>query len=216
MTTDLSKQERTYDILRERIVAGTYGPGHRLVIGTLAREFEISPMPVREAIRRLEAEGWVVYRRNQGAEVSPVDPKAWPEAMGTLAVLDGYATGLAAPLLEARDLARLREINDEMGAALAAVDVMRVSEGNRTFHQTIYDRCPNEHVRRQLMSIQERLDTHRGAIFLYVPARLPVSLSEHATLIDLVETGADPLEIELFARQHKLNTVAAYAARDAG
>jgi DNA-binding FadR family transcriptional regulator len=49
------KQERTYAILRSRILDGTYGPGQRLVIDALARDLAVSPMPVREAIRRLEA-----------------------------------------------------------------------------------------------------------------------------------------------------------------
>ena len=65
-TGETSKQERVYVVLRGRLFDGTYGPGHRLVIDALARELEVSPMPVREAIRRLEAEGLVDYQRNQG------------------------------------------------------------------------------------------------------------------------------------------------------
>jgi len=69
----LSKHERAYAVIRQRILDGAYQPGHRLVIGTLAGELGISTVPVREAIRRLEAEGRVVYRHNAGARVTPVD-----------------------------------------------------------------------------------------------------------------------------------------------
>lgn len=68
-----SKHERAYAVIRQRILDGTYRPGRRLVIGTLAAELGVSPVPVREAIRRLEAEGRVVYRHNAGPRVAPVD-----------------------------------------------------------------------------------------------------------------------------------------------
>jgi DNA-binding GntR family transcriptional regulator len=213
MALAASKQERTYALLRERIVDGTYGPGHRLVIDALARELEVSQMPVREAIRRLEAEGWVTYVRNQGAQVAPVDAASWTEAMGTLAVLEGFATALAAPRLDARELQRLRAINAEMGEAIEALDVLAFSEHNLAFHEVIYGACPNGHLRRELAAIQERVNTLRSSIFVYIPTRGRVSVAEHERLLELIERGADPLEIELVAREHKLHTVAAYEQR---
>ncbi|HWV84166.1 MAG TPA: GntR family transcriptional regulator [Capillimicrobium sp.] len=211
-----SKQERTYAVLRQRIVDGVYGPGHRLVIDALARELEVSQMPVREAIRRLEAEGWVTYVRNQGAQVAPIDAGSWTEATATLAVLEGYATALAAPTLTADDIARMREINGEMLAAIEGLDVLAVSQHNLAFHHVIHERCPNSHLRRELKQIEERLDTLRRSIFLYIPMRGRVSIEEHEALLALIERGADPLEIELAAREHKLHTVAAYEERAAG
>ncbi|HWE60713.1 MAG TPA: hydantoinase/oxoprolinase N-terminal domain-containing protein [Chloroflexota bacterium] len=70
-----SKHERAYLLIRSRIGDGTYEPGERLVIDALAGELGISPVPVREAIRRLEAEGRVVYRHNAGARVAPGDAR---------------------------------------------------------------------------------------------------------------------------------------------
>ena len=64
----VGKQEQTYARLRDRILTGVYAPGQKLSIKTIANEMGMSPMPVREAIRRLEAEGWVVYERYQGAD----------------------------------------------------------------------------------------------------------------------------------------------------
>ena len=205
-----SKQERTYTLLRSRIIDGTYRPGHRLVIDAIARELEVSSIPVREAVRRLEAEGWVTYQKNHGAEVAPIDEHAWTESMGTLAVLEGFATSLSAPHLENDDLDRLRSLNGEMSVAIEGLDVLAVSEFNQAFHQVVYDRCPNGHLRRELATIQERLNTLRSTIFMFIPTRGRDSLEEHAQLIDLVERGADPLEIEMFARTHKMRTVAAY------
>lgn len=213
MSAAASKQQQAYATLRGRIVAGRYGPGHRLVIDALARELGVSPMPVREAIRRLEAEGWIVYSRNQGAQVAPVDARSWAEAMGTLAVLEGNATALAAPYLTAEDLAELRAANGRMEAALADLDVVGASDHNLRFHSVIHARCPNGYMRRELTRIQERLNTLRNTIFLQIPARGLVSVTEHAELIALLERRADPSEIEGFARGHKLRTVGAFEER---
>jgi DNA-binding GntR family transcriptional regulator len=207
------KQEQAYAALRARILDGTYGPGRRLVIDALARELGVSPMPVREAIRRLEAEGWVNYERHHGAQVAPLDETGWVEALTTLAVLEGYATALAAPHLSPADLARLREHNTAMRDALEALDVMAVSAHNLAFHGAIGDHCPNAYLRRELTTIQERLNTLRSSIFMFIPARGRASIGEHELLIEMIEGGEDSGAIERFAREHKLHTVAAYRAR---
>ncbi|MGH2345150.1 MAG: hydantoinase/oxoprolinase N-terminal domain-containing protein, partial [Chloroflexota bacterium] len=75
LDNQVSKHERAYQLIRSRIMAGSYRPGHRLVIDALAVELGISPVPVREAIRRLEAEGRVVYRHNRGPRVAPSDDR---------------------------------------------------------------------------------------------------------------------------------------------
>jgi DNA-binding GntR family transcriptional regulator len=209
------KQERVYSILRSRIVQGAYSPGHRLVIDALARELEVSPMPVREAIRRLEAEGWVLYTRNQGAQVAAIDAASWSEAMTTLAVIEGYATGLAAPYLTSEDLAAMREANRGMHVALEDFDMVGASIHNQAFHSLIHARCPNTYLRRELTAIQERLNTLRNTIFSYIPARGTISVTEHAELLGLLERAEAPARIERFAREHKLRTVAAFEQRRA-
>ena len=138
----VGKQERTYARLRDRILTGVYAPGQKLTIKTIADEMEMSPMPVREAIRRLEAEGWVVYERYQGAMVTPVAARSGADALTTLALLEGYATALGAPHLLDEDFDRLRELNDEMRQSLAQMDPLRTFDANRRFHRTIYSRCP--------------------------------------------------------------------------
>jgi DNA-binding GntR family transcriptional regulator len=133
--------------------------------------------------------------------------------MGSLAVLEGYATAIAAPHLNAQGFSRLRAINEEMAQAIDALDILRVSERNQAFHKLIYDHCPNTHMRRQMEAIQERLTTLTRTVFTFIPTRGRVSLEEHAELVDLIEKGGDPLEVELLARTHKLHTVAAYEER---
>src|SRR5699024_7788780 len=80
-TVAVSKSEMVYHRVRDRILSGQYGAGFRLVRDQLAREFDVSPVPVREAIRRLEAEGLVTFTRNVGAEVTGVNERDYTDTM---------------------------------------------------------------------------------------------------------------------------------------
>ncbi|HVW19541.1 MAG TPA: GntR family transcriptional regulator, partial [Solirubrobacteraceae bacterium] len=133
----VTKQEMVYRAVRERILSGAYGPGYRVVIDALADEFDVSGLPVREAIRRLEAEGLVVYRPNAGAQVAPADPGLFDEEMTVLAVLEGYGTALAAPCMGTKEIAQLKAVNDAMVVAMNEMDALRFGQLNQEFHGLI-------------------------------------------------------------------------------
>ena len=141
------------------------------MIDALAEEFEVSGLPVREAIRRLEAEGLVIYRPNAGAQVAPADPGLFDEEMTVLAVLEGYGTALAAPCMDDEAIARLREINDEMAAAMAELDSLRFGRLNQEFHGLIYEYCPNSALVGMLSDVARRLDAIRRTVFVQIPYR---------------------------------------------
>src|SRR5699024_10076784 len=117
-----SKSTRAYETIKSRITDGAYGPGHRLVLGQLARELEVSPVPIREAIRLLEAEGFVEFERNVGAQVSAINPVEYSHTMETLAVVEGAATGLAAPHLTTETIDHAAELNDRLRISLRDFD----------------------------------------------------------------------------------------------
>ena len=205
-----NKHEQAYAVLRERILNGTYVPGYRLVIDALARELGVSPVPVREAIRRLEAEGWVVYRPNAGAQVAAVDGQQYEEEMSVLAVLEGYATALAAPHLSGEHMERLRDLNKSMRDAIQSADMPMFSHLNKEFHFFIYDRCRNEYAIELLRQTWERLEVKRHTDFSYIPQRAWESIEEHAQLLDMIAHRASGNEIEQLLREHKLRTLEAY------
>lgn len=206
--------ELAYNTIRERITSGVYGPGYRLVLDELAREIGSSPVPIREAIRRLEAEGYVDFQRHVGARVVSFDEHEFDEAVQVVAVLEGYATALAAPHMRRTDLARARKINDRMLAALSDFDPVHFSALNREFHFVIYDRCPNANLRALLESQWSRLDTIRRSVFAFVPGRARTSVSEHTEILDLIQSEAPFDLIEQLARTHKLHTAEALGHRD--
>jgi DNA-binding GntR family transcriptional regulator len=211
-STIVTKQERVYQAIRERILSGAYGPGYRVVIDALAEEFEVSGLPVREAIRRLEAEGLVIYRPNAGAQVAPADPGLFDEEMTVLAVLEGYGTALAAPCLGKAEIANLKEINAEMEHAMAEMDSLRFGRLNQDFHALIYENCPSTALVSMLRDVARRLDAIRRTVFVQIPYRGSASVAEHRELIELIASGAPAARIEHAAREHKLNTVRSFHA----
>jgi DNA-binding GntR family transcriptional regulator len=204
----VNKQERTYEILRDRIHTGVYAPMARLNIDALAREFGVSAIPVREALRRLEAQGWVRFRPNAGAIVSPVDATSWEQAMVAMAVLEGAATAEAQRHLRAADFTRLRTLAADMESE---TDPMRFGMANRRLHTAIVSKCGNACLLELLQQTHDRLDRVRATMFAYLPHRAAESVKEHQRLLELLE-GGDADEVERYARWHKLQTVEAYRA----
>jgi DNA-binding GntR family transcriptional regulator len=211
----MNKAERTYATLRRRILVGSYEPGHRLVLDALAREMGVSPVPVREALRRLEAEGWVIYTRNVGATVAPIDDERWEQEMRVLAILEGNATALAAPLMHTEDLRLLHEINTRLSKAVDEHDVVEASRLNRAWHRVIYARCPNAYLVQVIGETQERMDAIRPTVFARNPLRGQESVSEHAAILKLLARRASFEAIERAAREHKVRTLDALHTSEA-
>lgn len=206
--------DECYALLKARILDGTYGPGHRLVLDQLGRDTGISPIPWREAMRRLEAEGWVEMVPNVGARVATFDAGEWARSMRLLARLEGLATALAAAELTDDEIAEARQTNREMAEALADFDPMRFSQLNKAFHTTICHRAPDAHLITLLDTEWSRLDLIRRSIFTHAPGRAVQSVAEHDGLLDLLEKRGDPDEIEAAARRHKLNTLDAVSRHE--
>jgi DNA-binding GntR family transcriptional regulator len=205
-----SKSELAYDWLREQIVSHRFSPGYRLVLSQIAGELGISVVPVREAIRRLEAEGLVTFEKNIGAQVALVDEGEYVTTMQTLAIVEGAATGLAAPRLETDDLALARAVNRRMRDCLEHFDPHRFTELNQEFHTVLFTRCHNDQLFDLVMRGWGRLRMLRDSTFSFVPGRAADSVAEHDRLITMIEQAAEPLDIELAARRHRTATLDAF------
>ena len=207
-----SKAQRAYRYIRERIEDGRYSPGYRLVLDAIAKELGMSAVPVREAIRLLEAEQLVTFARNVGAQVAFMHEQEYLYTMQTLALVEGAATALSAPTIDVDRIARARAINDELTESLSHFDPHRFTELNQAFHAVLFEDCPNPHVLDLVHRGWRRLTLLRHSVFGFVPGRAHESVKEHEGLLQLIETGAAPLEIELAARNHRTNTLDAVMA----
>jgi DNA-binding GntR family transcriptional regulator len=204
-----TKAEQAYQILKERIMAGTFAPGQRVVIDQLGREHAISSVPWRESLRRLEAEGWVDIIPNVGAVVKTFDTDSWQRTMRLLARIEGLATALAAPNLTPEDITEARVLDKEMTVALNNFDVGRFGMLNRSFHEFLCSHCGDAHLTQMIHNEWTRLDMVRRSAFWYAPGRALASISEHEGILDLIEGGADVDVIENAMRRHQINSLEA-------
>ncbi|GAA3285085.1 GntR family transcriptional regulator [Dactylosporangium vinaceum] len=205
-----SKHELAYRAIRERIIDGRFTPGKRLVLSSLARELDVSPVPVREAIRRLEAEGLVHFERNVGARVATLQDDEWEQLVEMLALLDGFAFALAATRVKVSDLAEARGFNGQLREVAAAeqIDHGLVMALHRQFHRALYRCCGNRYVVESLDTIWDRIDASRVLVTLYPALRLATAVEEHDALLDRLERGEDDSSVlEACAREHNLNAI---------
>ncbi|MEZ0448027.1 GntR family transcriptional regulator [Cellulomonas sp. ICMP 17802] len=209
-----SKSQLAYLWLKERIAGEELAPGYRLVLASVANELDMSVVPVREAIRRLEAEGLVTFERNVGARVSMIDDSQYRHSMETLAILEGTATALAARHLTADDLRQARELNRRLVESLEHFDPRVFTSLNHEFHAVLFAACPNPRMLALVEAEWTRLGHLRDSTFSFVPGRAQESVREHEALVDLIEAGAPLADIERTARRHRSATLAAYLSHE--
>lgn len=205
-----SKSESVYWALRERIADGTFSPGHRLVLATVAEQFDVSTVPVREAVRKLEAEGLVNFQRNIGATVAGIDRHAYNDAMEALAYLEGAATALSAPHLTKAELKKAQGINKKLWQSLRNFDPIGFTALNQEFHELLCSKCPNSHLLTLVHREWGQLSVIRRSTFIFVPGRAQTSLAEHERILTLIADRAPERDIEMAARLHKMGTRQAF------
>ncbi|WP_426996194.1 GntR family transcriptional regulator [Pseudarthrobacter sp. N5] len=207
-----SKSEQAYAAIKDKILDGGYSPGYRLVLAKLADDLGFSVVPVREAIRRLEAESFVTFERNVGATVAGIEPTEYLYTMQTLSIIEGAATALSARLITQADIERARAINTEMRECLENFDPVRFTTLNSDFHSVLFENCPNPHILDLVHRGWNRLKALRSSTFSYVPGRAKESVAEHEMLLVLLESGAPADDVERAARAHRAATLEAYLA----
>ena len=132
-----TKEEYVYTVLREEILNCQRPPGQKLVMDRLSEELGTSPIPIRGALQRLQAEGLVVITPHTGAAVSPVSPDTIAEIFTLSAALESIVMRLLIAKITPPDLERLRAIVAEMDGALAAEDRPAWATLDFDFHTTL-------------------------------------------------------------------------------
>src|SRR5690625_3126227 len=211
---NLNKRQYAYQVLRTRILDGTYVPGQRIVIDQIAKEVNSSHIPVREAIHQLESEQLIEYEPNIGAIVKGINDSVYMDTLQVLAILEGYATALSSQHIDQKGIQKLTEINDQINEHLKNYELDKIGELNREFHFFIYSYCPNELLITSIKEMWERLDVVRHTGFRFFPQRTPHSIDEHNIIIKYIREKESFNVIEQYTRNHKLNTLEAFKHRN--
>jgi DNA-binding GntR family transcriptional regulator len=150
-------RERVREQLRERIVTGVLRPGDRLVERDLAEDLGVSRVPVREAIRSLEADGFVVVQSPRRVVVRQLSRVDVEELFDVREALEVLATGLACQRVDPSALRRLKRAVTEAARALAAGNITQAAEANVRFHQEIVTLAGNGLLLSMLHQLEDRL-----------------------------------------------------------
>jgi DNA-binding GntR family transcriptional regulator len=131
-------QERVYRELRGALQQGRLRSGQSMTVRALATAVGTSEMPVREALRRLIAEGALVQAPNRSFQVIPMTQERLAELTRVRVALEGMAARLATDNADAALIAALTQLNDEMRAAIEPGHADHVLRANQEFHFAIY------------------------------------------------------------------------------
>lgn len=180
--------EQAYLTLRRRLADGTYPAGAHLREEDLAAQIGVSRTPVREALRRLDAEGWLRVVPNQGAFAAEWSRADIEEIFDLRALLEAHAAERAAAMPAAAAINTLHAACDAGEAALPANDlaaIERISEANVRFHQTLWEMSSLARTRAVLASLAVPPMILRNFRH-FDDANLRRSLAQHREMADAI------------------------------
>lgn len=197
-----SRAQELTERLRQAIHDGRLRPGERLVEDAVAAAAGISRTPVREALRRLEAEG-LVEDAGRGMIVAEPSSQELAELCAVREVLEGMAARLAAEARSPTEAALLEQLEGEARAAVEAGDLDALVSANRRFHETLWRAARNRYLARQLAALRGAIDRLQPTT-LRLERRRREALQEHERLLRAV-LERDPDAAEAHARTHFRN-----------
>lgn len=195
--------DEAYAHILAALRSGRYRTGERLIAETIATEIGTSRMPVREALRRLAAEGLVTLRANRGATVNAPDTKEMQEVFEMRAVLEGLAVRLAVPRLTPGDLRQLEMLLQDMEpqSELQA----DWTSAHRRFHEALCARSESPRLMRQIASLHSVVEPHMR-VWASMEGRHVGTREHHESLLEIIRRG-DPEACEQAMRLHVMATV---------
>lgn len=192
-----SRGEWTYQRLREAIQAGELKPGERIREIEMATRLEVSRTPVREALRRLEADGLLTFVPYRGMVIAELDHQAVMELYQMREVLEGTAAGLAARHASEAEVTLLRDL---IAADPGDGDPKALARHNRQFHGTLYRAAHNRYLLKTLNVLSDAMAL-LGMTTLSLTGRSDTARQEHRAIVDAIEAG-DQDKAESAARGH--------------
>lgn len=215
--------DRAYDILKQRLIGGSYAPGAQLKEEHLARELAISRTPVRVALKRLVQDGLATAEQGRGVRVAEWTDADIQETYHLRSLLEGHAAELAAQRGGPALAERLRALNERMDAAIGrggTAMAARVQEINAEFHRAILEASGSPRLRGLLAGLVDMPIVVRS-FFISTPEDMAQSLQHHRDLAAAVEMGDAELARQVMqlhlrvAQQRFQRRRSEFAARDA-
>jgi DNA-binding GntR family transcriptional regulator len=193
-----TKAALAFEFLKRRISTGAFRPGAPLRQRALAREIGVSLTPVREAIRRLQAEGYLAGEAHRTLRVKDATAEEVREVYAIRAVLEGYAAGLASARLGAADVRDLAALLDEMSGVAGHGWTRRYRALDEQFHMRLYAAAGNRLLHTMIGDLWRR---YPRDVLWTVPGRLRHSVREHRAILAALR-AANVRRAEALMRRH--------------
>jgi len=203
-----SKKEIIYDTLCADIVRGHYEPGTRLVIDDIAKQMGVSPIPIREAIQQLEADGFVTFEPYVGAATTEMDATFLFEVFALLESVEVISSRIATAHMDEAALATLSQMLAAMDALVDAPE--QWSEQNKAFHLTICDIAGTQLVAKMMRKTFAHWDRLRNHYLQGIThTRIAEAQAQHHKLLAAFRAG-DVDQVEQVIRDHNQTALAYY------
>ncbi|HHW10968.1 MAG TPA: GntR family transcriptional regulator [Firmicutes bacterium] len=176
-------RELVFETLREAIIGGKLKPGERLMEVQLAEELGVSRTPVREAIRKLELEGFVVMIPRKGAYVADISLKDIADVFELRRSLEALAAELAAERATEEEIENMERLLLELANVIEERDVEKIVEIDTRFHAALYTASRNRRLGDILSLLGELIQRYRTRT-LSNPARMKIALEEHRSIVE--------------------------------
>lgn len=192
--------DRAYATLRSAIVDGTYPPGTRLVEPDLADAFKISRTPLREALGRLQQEGWIEGENKLGRFVSRLSDREVMELVDLRALLEGFAAGLTARNATDEQLDQIEDACSQGEEHTRNGDLDALVASNTSFHSAIVDFSRSQ----RLISLIHEFDDWTSRFrpqAIQVESVRELSTRQHREIV-LALRARDSVKVEALMRTH--------------
>lgn len=181
-------REAVCESLREAIRSGLLPPGARLMEIQVAEELGVSRTPVREAVRKLEQEGYVIMMPRRGTYVASMSIRDVNEIFEIRTALESLSNGLAAERITAEELEKLQRLLVMIGGFMKEGNIEKIVETDIEFHDLLYQAARNARLVGIISNLREQLTRFRTLSMSY-PGRLEATLDEHRTMVEAIANG---------------------------
>jgi DNA-binding GntR family transcriptional regulator len=188
-------RDQAHERLRDAIVSGLLAPGEPIVIGDLATTFALSSMPVREAVKRLVADGLVEELPRRAHRVTPLTRKSALDVLEVMETLMVRAYELGVPRLGPDEVASMRGALDEAREQAVANKLLESLAAIHRMHAVVYAASGNPEFERALASIGPRFD--RILYLWYTSSIVEVGSSYRRDLVTALERAEGDEAVEI-------------------
>ena len=169
--------------LKEAMISGKLAAGEKLSEAKIAASLHVGRVALREALRALEAQGYVTFLPNNEVAVSKPTREDVQDYYTIASVLEGLAARLAVEKAQPEEIAHLRELHQLLKEACQKRDLTRYFDANSNFHRFIAEIARNERLYRLIDQLRQDIQKTR-ILSLHLPQRLEYSMREHDQILD--------------------------------